>query len=51
MRVKLPESKNLSGKALAAFKQKAKPLLAKLEDDSNTQIAKLDADTLKSDGS
>ncbi|WP_224414430.1 peptidoglycan DD-metalloendopeptidase family protein [Modicisalibacter tunisiensis] len=51
MRVKLPESKNLSGKALAAFKQQAKPLLAKLEDDSNTQIAKLDADTLKSDGS
>jgi len=51
MRVKLPESKNLSGKALAAFKQKAKPLLAKLEDDSNTQIAKLDPDTLTSDGS
>ncbi|MBZ9560169.1 MULTISPECIES: peptidoglycan DD-metalloendopeptidase family protein [unclassified Modicisalibacter] len=41
MRVKLPESKNLSGKALAAFKKQSKELLAKLEDRENGQLAKV----------
>lgn len=35
MRVKLPDSQNLSGKALAAFKQQSRQLLAKLESDGN----------------
>ncbi|MGC3875081.1 peptidoglycan DD-metalloendopeptidase family protein [Halomonas sp. GXIMD04776] len=38
MRVKLPESKNLSGKALASFKQESQELLAKLESDSNATV-------------
>lgn len=38
MRVKLPESKNLSGQALAAFKQESKQLLAKLESDSKDTV-------------
>ncbi|WP_348521310.1 peptidoglycan DD-metalloendopeptidase family protein [Chromohalobacter sp. 296-RDG] len=36
MRVKLPENQSLEGKALAAFQKEAKPLLAKLESDSDT---------------
>lgn len=35
MRVKLPENQSLEGKALAAFQKESKPLLAKLESDSN----------------
>ncbi|WP_048306908.1 peptidoglycan DD-metalloendopeptidase family protein [Halomonas sp. PR-M31] len=38
MRVKLPESQNLAGQALAAFKQDSKQLLAKLESDSNAAV-------------
>ncbi|MEC9482695.1 MAG: peptidoglycan DD-metalloendopeptidase family protein, partial [Halomonas sp.] len=38
MRVKLPESKNLSGQALAAFKKESKQLLAKLENDNNATV-------------
>nr|WP_280538986.1 peptidoglycan DD-metalloendopeptidase family protein [Chromohalobacter sp. 11-W] len=36
MRVKLPENQSLEGKALAAFQKESKPLLAKLESDSDT---------------
>lgn len=36
MRVKLPENTSLEGKQLAAFKKESKPLLAKLESDSDT---------------
>jgi len=35
MRVKLPENQSLEGKQLAAFKKESKPLLAKLESDSD----------------
>ncbi|GAB3351429.1 peptidoglycan DD-metalloendopeptidase family protein [Chromohalobacter beijerinckii] len=35
MRVKLPENQSLEGKALAAFQKESKPLLAKLESDSD----------------
>ncbi|WP_341765839.1 MULTISPECIES: peptidoglycan DD-metalloendopeptidase family protein [Chromohalobacter] len=35
MRVKLPENQSLKGKQLAAFKKESKPLLAKLESDSD----------------
>ncbi|MCK0713962.1 peptidoglycan DD-metalloendopeptidase family protein [Chromohalobacter sarecensis] len=36
MRVKLPENQSLEGKKLAAFQKESKPLLAKLESDSDT---------------
>ncbi|WP_245977840.1 peptidoglycan DD-metalloendopeptidase family protein [Kushneria sinocarnis] len=43
MRVKLPEGDNLSGKALAAFKREARPLLAKLDNaDNNRAVAHVD---------
>nr|WP_298412908.1 peptidoglycan DD-metalloendopeptidase family protein [uncultured Halomonas sp.] len=38
MRVKLPESQNLAGQALAAFKQDSKQLLAKLESDNSAAV-------------
>lgn len=38
MRVKLPETQNLAGQALASFKQDSKQLLAKLESDSNAAV-------------
>ncbi|SHF20026.1 murein DD-endopeptidase [Modicisalibacter ilicicola DSM 19980] len=38
MRVKLPDSKNLAGQALAAFKQNSKELLAKLETNDDATV-------------
>ncbi|GHA97178.1 hypothetical protein GCM10007159_18650 [Modicisalibacter luteus] len=38
MRVKLPESKSLTGQALAAFKKESQQLLAKLENDNDGTV-------------
>ena len=52
MRVKLPESKNLTGQALAVFKKESQQLLAKMENDNNgTVVASRSASSNRPDGS
>lgn len=52
MRVKLPESQNLSGEALAVFKKESKQLLAKLDSDTDaTVVASRSAPKARPDGS
>ncbi|TDX32783.1 murein DD-endopeptidase [Modicisalibacter xianhensis] len=52
MRVKLPESKNLTGQALAAFKKESQQLLAKMDNDNDgTVVASRSASSNRPDGS